>query len=290
MNRKLFLITVSVLLIFVVACDFGNMSIDLFGSGDSGSGAGGGAVEVGIDAPANGASLPMGPVEIAYHANSLDGVASIELSVDGQVVSSITSPDTDQKVVALRYTWQPNVSGSHTLRVRAQSNKGVWSEYVSATINIQGDSNPPAQQQDQQAAPVEEKPTDTPEATNTPDTLTIFDVEKDRDKFYYKNGSCGSREITISAKVTHPDQVTAMVLFTRFFDDEGGGTTKWDGGKAMSKKSDDTYSVTMESKNIQNYNVYEFTVMNYQIVAQDKSGGTSVRTEVFKDIEMDICP
>ena len=214
-------------------------------------------VEAGIDAPSSGSVLQMGPVDIAYHASSLEGVSVVELSIDGAVVSSIASPDSSTKVVALRYTWNPPSAGSHTLQVRAQNKSGAWSNFATSAVTIQG-AQPPAQQPQQQApqATNTPEPTKKPEPTATPDKVTIYDVEHDLDRFYYGDGSCGSREITISAKVARPEEVFSVVLFNRFFDNEGGGTSKWDAGHAMSKKSDGTYSITLASNKITNYNLY----------------------------------
>ncbi len=290
MKRTVFVLCAFFLILTVIACDFAGVTIDLGGEDEGKSPTSQPqnlSVEVGIDAPANGAVLQMGPVDIAYHASSTEGVSMVELSIDGSVVSSITSPDANQKVVALRYTWNPPASGSHTLQARAQNKAGAWSNLATAAVTIQG-AQPPAQQGSQSTNTPE--PTKTPEPTATADKVTIFDVEHDKDKFFYGGGGCGSREITISAKVTKPEDVYSLVLFIRFFDNEGAGTSKWDAGHAMSKKSDGNYSITLASNKITNYNLYEFTAMNYQMVATDKSRNNLARTEVFKDIALDICP
>jgi hypothetical protein len=303
MKRAAFIICAFFLILTVIACDFAGITLDL------GGGSGNDSVkepptaqpqtvpvEAGIDSPSNGSSFQMNPVTIAYHASGTDGISVVELSIDGAVVSSITSPDASQKVVALKYTWNPTGPGSHTLQVRAQTKTGAWSNTAAATITIQGaqqQQQPPAQQPPQQQAPQATntpEPTKTPEPTATPDKVTIFDVKHDKDKFFYGGGSCGSREITITAKVTKPEDVFSVVLFKRFFDNEGGGTSKWDGGHAMSKKSDGSYSITIASNKILNYNMYEFAVMNYQMVATDKQRNNLARTEVFKDIQLNICP
>jgi len=288
MKRTKIVVTGLILLLVIIACDIGPISIDLGGGGGS-SQPQAGPVEAGIDSPVNGASLPMGSVEIAYHATSTEGVSSIELSVNGEVVSSIASSDSSQKVVALKYTWQPNISGSHIIRVRAQNSAGSWSDFSTATVNIEGGQQV-QQPQDPPAAPDQPKATDTPSPTATPEEMTIHNIKHSLDKFYYGGSACGSREITISADVTHPDDAYAAILFIRFWDKEGAGTTKWDSGRAMSPKSDGHFSVTIASKSIPNYNAYEFAVVNYQIVVQNKSGNNLARSEVIKKLELERCP
>ena len=141
-----------------------------------------------------------------------------------------------------------------------------------------------------EAATAEPTSTPKPEPTKTPDVLTIFDVQHDKTKFYYGSNACGSHELTISARVTQPDDVYALILFIRFADKESSAFTKWDSGRAMSKKSDDLYSVTLTSTKVTNYNAYEFALMRYQIVAQDKAGNSIARTEVMEDLHIEVCP
>ena len=102
-----------------------------------------------IDSPASGTSFAAGAVDINYHASAQDGVAVVELSLDGQVLSSLVTPDSKQPLVSLKYTWQATVSGSHVIRVRAQSSKGEWSPFAESMVTIQGDVQ--QQQQDQQS-------------------------------------------------------------------------------------------------------------------------------------------
>jgi hypothetical protein len=248
---------------------------------------------VGIDSPANGTTFPMGSVNIAYHASSSDGVAAIELSIDGSVVSSMASPGSNQQVMALQYTWQPTTSGSHTIRVRAQNTKNAWSDYAAATVTIESaqaaEPTKEPTKEPTQAPQATLEPTNAPEATATAEGITLVDIKHDKDKFYYGNNSCGSHEITISTRVTDPEDVYQVVIFTRFADLESSAYTKWDSGHAMSKKSKDTYSITMTSTKIKNYNAYEFAIMRYQIVVEDKDGNRDVRSDVLQDIRLEVC-
>jgi len=284
MKRIKVLVTVLILLLVIIACDIGNLSIDL-GGGEKNSQSQERAVEAGIDSPSNGETLPMDPIEISYHATSTEGVSTLELSINGEVVSSIASPDSNQNVIALKYTWQPSVSGSHTIRVRAQNSAGAWSDFSTATVNIEnGQQDPPSE-------PETPNETDTPSPTATPEEMTIYNIEHDLDKFYYGDGTCGSREITISADITHPDDAYAAILFIRFYDNnDGGGLTNWDSGRAMGRKADEHFSATLISKDIPNYNAFRFAVMHYQIVIQDKAGNSLARTEVIKKLLLERCP
>jgi hypothetical protein len=289
MNKVLIALVGGLLVLTMAACEIAGITVDL---GGNGAGSPAASIEAGIDSPANNATLPLAPVEIAYHASSAEGVAAVELSIDNTVVISINSPASDQKVVALKYTWNPITAGTHTIRVRAQASGGLWSDYYGVMVTIPEAQMPDQQQpgSQQPAEPQPEAPTPTvkPEPTATPDVLTIYDVEHSKNIFYYGGGGC-NREITITAKVTQPEDVYAMILFIRFWDKEGAGLTKWDSGRAMSKKSSDTYSVTLFSEKIPNYNAYEFAVMYYQIKVQDKNGNILAGTDVFKEVTLQIC-
>jgi hypothetical protein len=276
----------SIVLLALLLASCGGVTID-FGGGSASAQPAAAPVEVGVDSPANGTTLPMGSVNIAYHASSTDGVAAVELSIDGQVVSSIASPGSNQQVVALQYTWQPTASGSHTIRVRAQNTKEAWSDYAAVMVTIEGSQAP---QQPETPPETKPEPTKTPEATETPEGITLFDIKHDKNKFYYASNSCGSHEITISTRVTDPEDIFQVVVFTRFVDRESSAITKWDSGHALSKKDKDTYSITLNSKKITNYNAYEFAVMRYQLVVEDKNGDRSVRSDVKDDILLEVCP
>jgi hypothetical protein len=290
--KRVHLALIPFLLIVLMACEFAGLNIDLFGSGGDSGGSGGAPVEAGVDSPGNNATVPMGPVEIAYHASSTDGISLVELSIDGAVVASIPAPTANEKVMALKYAWTPAAAGSHTIRVRAQSNGGDWSEYYGVMVTVeagqpaQQPQQPAAQEQPQQPQP--QAPTNTPEPTPTPKDMQVYDVKFDKEIFYYGGGGC-NREITVSAKLTQPEKAYAVIMFTRFWDKEGGGLSKWDSGRAMSKKAEGEYSVTLFSEKIPNYNQFEFAVMYVQIKVQDKAGNILAGTDVIKEVTLQVC-
>ena len=168
MKRAALIFGVLFLVLTVLACDFAGINVDLGGGADEppASQPQIAPVEAGIDAPSSGTVLQMGPVDIAYHASSLEGVSVVELSIDGAVVSSIASPDSSTKVVALRYTWNPPSAGSHTLQVRAQNKSGAWSNLVTSAITIQGAQ--PTRCSQQQQAPQAPTPLNQPKNLNQP--------------------------------------------------------------------------------------------------------------------------
>ncbi|MGV8026112.1 MAG: Ig-like domain-containing protein [Anaerolineaceae bacterium] len=278
----------TVLLIFsLVLLQACNVTVDLGSSGGSKANV---PLTVSVDAPAQGSQAAMGPIDVRYTATAPEGVAVVELMIDGYVVNSYTSPDPTQNTVALAYSWTPQMSGSHIIRVRVQDSKGTWSDYTDVMLTVAGSqaADQPAAQADQPSQP---QPTDTPAPTATPSTPYIFAVAHDVNKFYYKKSTCGPTKITISLKVSDPDKVWSVVIFTRFLDKEGEGQSKWDAGHAMTPKgSDGEYSITLDSSKITNFDTYDFAVFRYQFVATDKNRNEVIRTEVYEDIDYSICP
>jgi hypothetical protein len=245
-----------------------------------------------IDSPANGSNLVMGAVDISYHASAQDGVAAVELSVDGQVVSNLVTPDSKQPLVALKYTWQPTVSGTHVLRARTQSSKGDWSSFAETMVTIQAESKPPQQeqQQQQQLQPTQKLiPTNTPEPTSTPEGVTITSIQKTVNKFYWSANSCGPVKMTLSIHVTQAEKVFQVVVFNRLWDREGEGSAGFDSGYAMKPLGNGDYTFTYTETNVRNPRGFDRAEFHYQFVVMGKGNVRLYKSDVIKDILFDKC-
>jgi hypothetical protein len=89
-----------------------------------------------IDSPLDGATLPLGEVEILSHAASLGGIAQVELSVDGAVIRTDPNPSPGETLNLARQTWLPRAGGTYQVSVRAQNTGGEWSAPASITLTI----------------------------------------------------------------------------------------------------------------------------------------------------------
>ncbi len=89
-----------------------------------------------IDSPLNGATLPLGEVEILSHAASLNGIAQVELSVNGAVFRTDPNPSPGETLNLVRQTWLPRAAGTYQISVRAQNTSGEWSAPASITLTI----------------------------------------------------------------------------------------------------------------------------------------------------------
>jgi len=97
-----------------------------------------------IDAPLDGSTLPLAPVEVRAHGADPSGVSQFEFSVDGSVVGTWPAPGAASSLTMIVQTWDPPAPGAYTLRVRVQNGSGGWSDYARVAVNIGGSGAVPA--------------------------------------------------------------------------------------------------------------------------------------------------
>lgn len=282
MKRIMFWFSFLLVASLLVGC--GGVTIDLGGTSASTTY----SLEAVIDSPLDGSTLAMQPSEISYHATAQDGVAAVELSVDGQVVNIYTPPDTKVPVTAVKYTWTPTVSGAHVIRVRGMSSTGEWSPYAQATINVQAADQQVAQPTAQ--SPAAPSATNTPQPTPTLEGVQLISLTKDNNIFHYGANSCGPMKVTFTIKLSNPQDIKYAYVFARLFSNEGEGTSSWDGGHVMTDRGNGEYSFTFEEKYVYNPSGFDRATLNYQFVIKDKSNGDLLRTSVYKDVTYNSCP
>lgn len=240
-----------------------------------------------IDSPAGGSNLAMVPIDISYHASAQDGVAAVELTIDGVVVSNLVTPDSKQPLVTLKYTWQPNSGGTHNLRVRAQSAKGIWSNYGEVMVNVQA----PVQQQQPQQQPQQQQPQpQSPAATNTPEGLQLITVTKSTNKFYWGLNTCGPVKLTLTVQVSGGADVFQVVVFNRLWSSEGEGSAGWDSGYAMKPLGNGQYTFTYTETNVRNPRGQDRSEFHYQFVVMGKNSVRLFKSDPYKDILFNRCP
>lgn len=130
-----------------------------------------------IDAPESGTLLPLAPVEVISHATDPGGIAEVELSANGAVISSDAVTETTA-LITMRQTWTPAADGVYLLSIRAQSKSGVWSPVASVEVTVgEGDAAPTQEATDEVIT--EPTPTWTPIPTQTPGgpTATATSIE-----------------------------------------------------------------------------------------------------------------
>lgn len=132
----------------------------------------GGGPRAWIDSPSQGSTLGLAPVEVAARARHPQGVAQIELWVNGAVVARSDNPEPGAEVYAAQLSWRPSTPGAYTLQVRALSAGGDWGPFTRADLSVN------EERLEAFAAPSATRaaPTSTPLPTSAP-TATLQPVE-----------------------------------------------------------------------------------------------------------------
>ena len=91
-----------------------------------------------IDAPQHGSSHPVAPMDIVLHAADPGGVAAVELSVNGEVLSRRPPNDASAPLVTQHVDWDPQTPGEYLLTARAQNHAGAWSPAAVSNVTLTG--------------------------------------------------------------------------------------------------------------------------------------------------------
>ena len=133
-------------------------------------------VYVWIDVPTDGLAFPdIQAIKIEGHANAPDGVASVEISVNAVLVTTIPNPATDGSLANFHLEWTPPALGEYTIQVVAYGTDGTASRPDSARV-IFGEVTAGGEITDTPDTTVAEVITETPTRTPTspPGVVTRF--------------------------------------------------------------------------------------------------------------------
>jgi hypothetical protein len=135
---------------------------------------GGGATQVWIDVPLDRAQVDaskVGWIGVQSHAASRNGIARLDLRVNGQPYRSDNNPTPNEPLIHVTQPWRPLAAGTYVLEVQAVSNDGQASQPDRVTVVVVG-AAPPTEAPSEAPteaptevpteAPTEEGPTFTP--------------------------------------------------------------------------------------------------------------------------------
>ena len=255
----------------------------------------GGDPQAWIDAPLNESRLPFAPYEIVFHITDSQQVIIGELRINDQVISSMPNPDPADKLVTLKYLWDPESPGRYVLGVRAQNGEGTWGPVSESVVYI---SKPTATRPAETVTPTLEP---TPPETITP-TLTFTEsatptlaptagfssITISPDLVYY--GVCSPDEVLVSATAADPAGITAVVLFYRLRD-ENGNVSGWL-NSAMDPQGGANYAETLNMNTLADQTGFgasfgAFT-LEVQLVIQN-SAGEMTSSPVYRDVVVEYC-
>jgi hypothetical protein len=97
-----------------------------------------------IDAPLDGAVLPIDPYWVVAHSADQGGVAEVSFEVDGVLAASVPGFDAP-RLLTSRYQWRPVRAGTYVITVRARNVDGEWGASASATVVISATAIGPAE-------------------------------------------------------------------------------------------------------------------------------------------------
>lgn len=246
-----------------------------------------------IDAPQHESTHPVRPMEIVLHAGDPGGVAMIELSINGEVLSRRPPDDTGAALVTFRVMWDPSEAGLYHLSARAQSHSGLWSALTTHDVTLVHPERLATPGPSPTATPT---PTLTPAITASPTLLAQASIEVVRistDRVAYEGGpGCAPMQVTILVRATDPAGVTAVVLFYRLRNMASGETTEFFSG-AMAPQGSDLYSLAVNpAEDIISHVGFPGSGeawLQYQAVLQNALGETTTRTPLLSDITVVGC-
>lgn len=125
--------------------------------------------------------------------------------------------------------------------------------------------------------------------TQCPETGATFAPPKiSTEKIFFRGGGCGPREVDLSIQALDPN-VRNVVLFFRLRAQDGGETSSWNAGVAMSALGNGQYGFTLASESIPGFASFPMGKVQYQFVAEGSGGQILGRSEVFEDILLELC-
>jgi hypothetical protein len=242
-----------------------------------------------FDAPLpNSVFHPPNPIcQIVAHGASPNGIAAFELSINGSAIS-IPSPDTQSSLVMLTRDCGLSRPGEYLLQMRVQDNAGQWSGFAETSLIIVEGETPTATLPATEA-PATETPTQIFTPTSTPTVLPAGGVTIESistDMVYLGRASCGTLDVTITARATAPKGIKVVVLFYRFF--TGGSAGEFQ-SVAMNPIGGDLYQRTLNPTSLLGGVPFEQATLQYQIVIQQNDGDVSIRTPLLADIAVQAC-
>jgi hypothetical protein len=250
---------------------------------------------------------PPNPCQIVAHGASPNGIALFELFINGAFASGIPPADPKQTLVTLNTACPPLIPGKNFIELRVKDNTGLWSETTQTTVFLaKADAAtvtavPPRAT----GTPVSTftaiptltatltptlTPTLTSTSTSTPTPRATGGVTVERVSttlLYLGGASCGTREVTITARATAPDGIKVVVLFYRF---ATGNSSSGFESISMKPIGGDLYERTLNPTSLLSGSIpFEQATLQYQIVIQQNDGDTSIRTPVLADIAVQAC-
>lgn len=128
-----------------------------------------------------------------------------------------------------------------------------------------------------------------PESAGPPAAEPAFLHQVSATTIYYRGGGCGPKQVEIRAMLEGPTSPYSIVAFYRLRDQNGGGTTAWIEGVAMSPAGDGWFELNLASEAIPGYVDFATSRLELQFVATGEGGQILARSPVTSDVIVEMC-
>jgi len=252
-----------------------------------------------FDAPLNGSILTLDEAyEVVFHIASLGGVAQGELTINSEVIARLPNPNGSSSPATIRQLWTPFRPGTYTLKARALSVSGQWSEYDTVVVTVNDETPTPTSTPTPTLTPTMTMTTTvTPTGTTTPTpTLEgfVFDPSPSTDLFEYQRDCFPDpASVTINVNIAGPGQIKYVYIFYHIENVTTGEKTEWNDGVPMVKGENGNYSKKISWKDISNLDVISADgddgYFLYQFVVTSTTGANIGRSQVYGNITLSPC-
>jgi hypothetical protein len=255
--------------------------------------------EAWIDAPLDGMHIPLAvPYDVVFHITADSAVSRGELSINGEVVTTLDNPNPGSNLATLHYSFTPPQPGKYVLKVRAQDSSNAWSESFDATVYVD-----------------DLTPTITPTLIITPTitaTLTSTETITPSPTPVPQSGfagpptfnptqinlpyDCASSNLTAEIKVNPGQKIKVVVLFYRPSNNDFTQHAEW-ADIAMTPVGSDTYRITFNPIKAGGFKPWFGSVgasagwqgwLQTQFVIQDLDG-VLTRSDLFSQVKIAGC-
>ncbi len=264
-----------------------------------------GSPQAWIDAPLDGARLPLAPYEIVFHITDDSLVTNGELSINGSIISVMPNPAGETNLATLRYLWSPSEPGVYTLQVRAQGNNGIWGDYTRVVVEI-GEPTPtltftPVFTETPTAtftptATATLTPTNTPTATATrrpgPDAITFVNVHPNTSQIYWRANTCGRKEVDYYVTIPSSSKASQVTLYYRLVDRENkSNVTPWY-SKLMylaTGAGEEWLATVAPEAQIPGFTAFEHATIEVYFTAVNALSPNPVKSDINRSVKLDVC-
>jgi hypothetical protein len=255
---------------------------------------------VSFSAPAPGATVPLGSVQLLLLSEDPLGTKQVEILVNGESAATVQSPDSSRSAVVIEYGWEPTAPGKYVLQAHGQNTAGTWGAFASLELTV-AEAEPgetPTEEATATEAPTELNPTatktqtpiiGTPESTATINSGITLVTALSYTQMYVADAPCGTTTNMATATVSPAGSVYSVLLFFKVGNKAGTEFRPWTKGLALGPNEHGKFYILFTTRHIAMPMPWVPAQVWYQFVAIDKSGAALYRTPVYTNLSIITC-